>query len=463
MASKNCCDIYRVTVIAVCVIYVLKEIVFIRYYLSDYHNYIMSYYSNHEARTLYHPTFNLDKNFSTKSVSSLVFLKTHKTAGSTVSRILFRELCELNAVTKCFIPTPQHAGRIWDLENAKDRSFIMKNSPYEVWLHHLKLSRYFLTEPVPNAQAVISIVRRPAHRFVSAWNWYNHSATLRMSLNSFTIHQILSSSPGQCRFPPFLNSFLVNRIFGLKFRTGLDSTADELTAPSGLLSELKSWWEKYSQYKKRGQFTYSSTGSNRIELKMANTAQFRVSSDFEGLLKEIAEGRLFVIVSERMNESLVLLADYLNWDISRMLYHSHKVATRGSNGAVYETLDIHLMAELDKCQPYDNALYSVASRVLDSRIQLYNSRYQDKTAFSRKLAQFAILQRKVHRLCSRVSDKSKYRQISNSSVAEFAELYCSSLVADNREGLLRYHNQSKMSQQLKHMSINAVLQHVQVE
>lgn len=460
MTIRSCCDIYRVTVVVVCVVYILKEIVFILYYLSDYHKYIISYYSNYEARILYHPTFNLDQNISSNPVASLVFLKTHKTAGSTVSRLLFRELCELNAATKCFVPSPQHAGRIWDLENDNDRSFIMKNSPYDVWLHHLKISRYFLTEVVPNAQAVVSIVRRPAHRFISAWNWYNHSATLHMSLNSFTIHQILSSSPGQCRFPSFLNSFLVNHIFGLKFRTGLDSTREELTVSSGLLPELKAWWKQYSQYKKSGQLIYSSSGSNRIELKTTTTTQFRVS-DFEGLLKEIAEGRLFVIVSERINESLVLLADYLNWDISRMLYHSHKVATRGSS-AVYETLDVNLMAELDKCQPYDTALYLVASRVLDSRIQLYNNRYHDKTAFNRKLTQFVILQKKVHRLCSGVSDKSSYRRINNSSVAEFAKFYCSSLIADNREGLLRYHNQSRMSR-IKRVDTNAVLQHVHVD
>lgn len=457
MTRKNCYGIYRVMVIIVCVVYILKELVIILYYLSDYHKYITSYDINHEAQIMHH----LNKNSSLTPITSLVFLKTHKTAGSTVSRIFFRELCEFNTGTNCFIPPLQHAGRIWDLENANDRSYVMSNSPYDVWLHHFKVSKFFFSEVVPNSQAVISILRRPAHRFVSAWNWYNHSARLHTSLKSFIIHQVLSSSPGQCRFPPLLNSFVVNRMFRLKFRTCLDATSEELTSSSGLLSALTSWWNRLNQYKKKGRISFSAAGSSRpTELKITSSAQFRVSN-FEGLLKEIVKGRLFVIVSERLDESLVLLADYLKWDISRMLYHSHKIASRGESTA-YETLDSDLMAELDRCQPYDSVLYSVASRVLGSRIQLYNSRHQDPTAFNRTLARFKTGQRNIHKLCSSFRDKTDYYQHSNGSFFEFAELYCSSLVADNREGISRYHELNR-----SRMNTSDVLQkfmlHVQVE
>ena len=55
-----------------------------------------------------------------KEDEGVIFVKTHKTASSTMVNILWRNLCE-NGKKNCFLPPSNNPGRTWDTHNRKDK------------------------------------------------------------------------------------------------------------------------------------------------------------------------------------------------------------------------------------------------------------------------------------------------------------------------------------------------------
>ena len=371
------------------------------------------------------------------STSSIIFLKTHKTGGSTVSGILFRELCSSNSTLNCFIPPSQHAGRIWDLRNVEsDSNYILPKSPYDVWIHHVRYSKeLFQIMKTPRSdQVILSIVRRPSSRFMSAWSWYKHENQLHMSLNDFVNKHVVNikkdvvSSKANCRVnPSILSSFILNNWHGFKYRTGLDATAEELTlttAGVNSLNMLKSslQWRWFGWMKKHKQSSYNNTDINAN----ANADVSFPNTDYNRLLGDVASGRLFLLVADRMDESLVVLAQHMQWDVSRVLHFNHKVMSKQqkqkqlllllhdkavsshqsqssrssyNNISSYNNSDMDsflstdtdaavIMNVLDECQPFDFTLYLLANQILDEHIQHYSYSYSNSrlqyTSFHRR-------------------------------------------------------------------------------
>jgi hypothetical protein len=139
--------------------------------------------------------------FKNKINRSLIFLKTHKTGSSTLTGILWREFCQKQH-RNCFLPPHNHPGKTWDFSKLSDRHFIFttngtqgKRAPFDVWLNHVRRHELLFNKAVKsayldralwgcipeapvsvssqNAFKFVSIVRRPAFRFRSAWAWYD--------------------------------------------------------------------------------------------------------------------------------------------------------------------------------------------------------------------------------------------------------------------------------------------------
>ena len=340
------------------------------------------------------------------STSSIVFLKTHKTGGSTVSGILFRELCGGSQSFNCFIPPLQHAGRIWDLKNVKsDRNYILSKRPYDAWIHHVRYSHELfqaMKSPLKD-QVILSIVRRPSSRFVSAWHWYQHDKKLHMNLKSFVNQHVINmkkdvSSASFCRYnPSIISSFILNSWYGFKYRTGLDATTEELTltttGTNSFHMVISSWWQKrrYTTTQSNLAPSIQPPVNNKQKVKLNRSEDYSFNNDYERLLADVASGRLFLLVTNRMDESLIILAEYLRWDVSRMLHFNHKVMPKHhqklrhktahqhhshssyeSSYAIDSSLDQDMMNVLDECQPFDHTLYLLANHILDERIRTYS-------------------------------------------------------------------------------------------
>lgn len=238
-----------------------------------------------------------------KSNNGLVFVKTHKTSSSTLSRLIVINLCERKG-RKCFLPSFDNPGRTWDLRKERDYKYASKEAPYEVWANHVIAPQLVRKLMVPKS-FFISICRDPSLRFRSAYNWYQLDKQFGKSLSQFIEilnHTAVGSASHQYTF---------------KYRTGLDSVSEELMG----LEESRSG---------------SETGSS-----------------FSLLLKKILTSQYYILVSDRFDESLLILGQFLGLEVSDLIYKKQKVTP-------IEELIVLSEAQrevLVRHQPQDSALF----------------------------------------------------------------------------------------------------------
>ena len=191
---------------------------------------------------------------------------------------------------RCFLPPSSNAGRIWDIHDENDKRIIYEKGPHEVWLHHAYYYDQFL-DIILNPKLLLSIVRRPSLRFRSAWVWYEHQKTLHITLEKF-VHIIKTSSIYIDCYIPFLNTNAKCHKF--KYRTGLDATSEELVG-----------YPKTSMWFK---------------------------SKHDQLIKNIYERKIFILVADRLDESLLVLGKLVGLKMTSLLYASQKVlASKNGN------------------------------------------------------------------------------------------------------------------------------------
>jgi hypothetical protein len=285
-----------------------------------------------------------DGNKKDKQSRGFVFLKTHKTAGSTMSRILFRKLCR-DERQRCFLPTDEHPGHTWNFENAADIAYIKNmtgqeaaggagegvgSSTLDVWLHHAVYSPKVLNEIVPTADYIVSIVRKPSLRFQSAWQWYGLANTTQTTLSNF----ISRMSRLKAYIPDSLISAAANVLYSLHYRTGLDATTMELT---GIMNN---WY-----------------------------FGFCGKEHFLEMLRRLQNRKLFLLVADRFDESVVVLATLKGWPLHQLFYFPNKVSS-----GYAETLKTAEMAEqAEDIQPYDSLLFKTANFMLDRYLSAFPS------------------------------------------------------------------------------------------
>lgn len=211
---------------------------------------------------------------------------------------------------------------------------------------------------------MVSSVRRPAERFASAWYWYNLQVgehTLRSFADSF--HPTA---------PPAVPTVPVT----WRYRTGLDATSEELTG------------------------------------RAVQSKGFRAAHD--ALLADIAEQRIFLIVCDRFDASVLILRWLLQYtthaaDAADWMYIPQKVHAPPPS---QERLQEEHLSKLDAMQPNDLMLYQAANAMLDRLIACYGP------GFAEDLRQYQRTLQEVQMGC----------QMSNSSV-------CDALRMDNREAV----------------------------
>lgn len=448
-------------------------------------------------------------NGSTQSPVNVLFVKTHKTGSSTVTGLLWRHLCLSTAFAtphNCFLPSFDNPGRAFDIKNPDHWSFIQSNlgtqqtgPPFSVWLSHTRYDNQLLTlmrQPI----LFISIVRRPAYRFQSAWHWYQlqksvrgiqsqrHNLTLLEYVKELSPLSEHASTPGQYKEIWLKRRALVSArmrqdlpdIRG-NYRKGLESMSQELT------------------------------GLHPSDASFATA--------FARLLSDVRHFRKFLLVAERFEESVFLLHHLLreqnNRTIDTALNANTNTNTNTNNSILAETcipeafwylpqkvqhytkLPRTLYADLnrdndstapidfndpyqllDDLQPHDSQLYRASLLALDALIDLYNRMHvgasessessealEERCAepFSRDFSAWRDTLRQVQRQCDLKSTADRSRDSTDSldrgdscgnnghasrtSCLERPPLrvtlpsrICDDLRSDNRESIQHFHS-----------------------
>ncbi len=87
---------------------------------------LRDYHKNNVAYSMMATSIDVSKS---AKVERLIFLKTHKTGGSTLNRILWRSLCTYNGFN-CFLPPAESAGKIWNLDKVEGKSTYFLYFPF---------------------------------------------------------------------------------------------------------------------------------------------------------------------------------------------------------------------------------------------------------------------------------------------------------------------------------------------
>lgn len=279
--------------------------------------------------------------------AGIIFVKTHKTAGTTVTSLLQRLCCRQQC--NLFVPPKKHPGKTWRLDGDRGdydlvrhgKGLFNKHYPYDMWVNHVQFSKH-LYDIVPTAKhKIISIVRSPAERFQSAWFWYRHNDTHTRKSGSAKLHMTLEKFINKIDSDEkFLQS--VRRSF--VYRTGLDATTQEL-------------------------------------LDLPNFDNYHaVEEAFQALLDKVLDCKWFLLVTNRIDESLLVLARAMQWPMSDILYLS-----LNENKANSVRLSAAQLAVLYRKQPLDAVLFEAANYMLDKHIAAYGAKFYEDLATYRTM------------------------------------------------------------------------------
>ena len=296
-----------------------------------------------------------------KNCTDIIFVKTHKTAGSTVTSILHRYCAEYDHIN-CYVPNG--TGGSVTRPSQKESSLHMYN-PTRVQVHaqHTYYWPKFLHKLVSESAPIITIIRQPASRFLSTWDYRKFSWKGRDDV----VNIVRSLSSDRDKLPAnFLK--LVNH----------DSAHTELcpTQPDWAIS-------------------------NKTEPSCVQT------------LRDIISGKLaLVLITERLDESLVLLSRMMGWSLHSVVYSSMKVSGHKTE---HNQPDTDIMSKIENWLEEDRLLYQISNILLDRRIES-----QDATFWS-DLIEFQRLKEVAQRDCF----------ASHHEKVEFNEVACKALRQDN--------------------------------
>lgn len=366
----------------------------------------------------------------------IVFYKTHKTGSSTISSILWREFCLLDH-RNCFLPPKRNPGRMWDFQRSDHRKYASSTLgtnnqpyPYDLWLNHLKYHPY-IDVLVPRPRITLTIVRRPSKRFQSAWHWYQlYENSYNISLHQLI--QYLSSSSQASSSPHFTQPNQPNQHINIKqliqtwnFRSGFNSISQELT---GFPSNHPSF-----------------------------------SSEYSFLLKQILSFEVYVLITDRFSESLLILWTLFAWNHSNnspfnnilpnhfIHTSSQYLNTTKQNIEINQTftkitylplktqiyphdLTEQELFQLDISQEYDYLLYQLANQALN---RLIDCLYPQISIFNELLQQYSQELENIRQLCQSQSSSSSSTSLMYS---------CELLAMDNQDFVHLFWKQHKHNQ-----------------
>uniref|UniRef100_A0A7S1T663 Sulfotransferase domain-containing protein n=1 Tax=Compsopogon caeruleus TaxID=31354 RepID=A0A7S1T663_9RHOD len=273
-------------------------------------------------------TFNNSAYRRWKPSRGIIFLKTHKTGSSTLTSIFHRLAVTHNL--SCAVPLLSGKGKTHDLRNQTIQDEVrysmlsQKNTPmpFDMWVNHVSYSP-FIHDVVPSAHGfAFASIRDPATRVPSSCDFFKCCPHDR---SNWTLYSQFVQSNDGARF--------------LKEGTEvcrLDDTSIDIT------------------------------GVNR------SSPGFVAS--FEETLSKVRDGRLLLLVTDRMLESVLVLMHEYDLHPLDASFHSLKVRTDSSVEDGEENLPDEVRNAYEKTRQahrYDWELYKLANRTLDERLRRF--------------------------------------------------------------------------------------------
>ncbi|XP_048850641.1 galactose-3-O-sulfotransferase 3-like isoform X2 [Brienomyrus brachyistius] len=234
---------------------------------------------------------------------SIAFLKTHKTASSTMQNILFR-FAEHHNLTVALPQSPcSHQFRY--PSSFSSRFVHPYTLPARIITNHMRFNHSEVQRIMPNDTIYITILREPASMFESLFSYYNQYC------------------------PSFKR------------------------VPDGSLETfLKDPWRYYNPAE-----TYSMFAHNLLTYDLGGDNNHRTSDKayMKGFIAKIESIFSLVMISEYFDESLVLLRHLLSWELEDVLYIKQNMRTPSSRRSLQEGLParIRVWNALD-AQLYDH-------------------------------------------------------------------------------------------------------------
>ncbi|KAM6949101.1 galactose-3-O-sulfotransferase 3 [Aplochiton taeniatus] len=210
--------------------------------------------------------------------TNVAFLKTHKTASSTMQNLLFR-FAERNNLTVA-LPV-QNCGHMFCYPSAFSGRFVHPHTlPANMVASHMRFGRAELRRLMPNDTLYVTIVREPASMFESLFSYFNQ----------------------------YCQSF--KRV------------------PNGSLEAfLDEPWRYYRPEEKDSMYARNTLTFDLGGDKDRASGDAAYARDF---VAEVERVFALVMIAEHFDESLVLLRHLLSWDLDDVLYLKLNMRTPGS-------------------------------------------------------------------------------------------------------------------------------------
>ena len=262
--------------------------------------------------------------------NNLMFIKTHKTGSSTLGGLFY-----LYGIKKKFnfVLFP-YTNKLDDIEVKDiDRLLPPRNGErYNIQVQHSLFNPHFAHIVLPkNSTFYLTAVRSPIGHFSSMFVFFGHEDTLRMKYKNIDTHP----------FDELANIFLKNTCDGID----LDDTKPVEGGCLFLNSDATDLgWSR---------FTESMDGT---------TVQQRIDAFIDMLDTELD----LVMITDRMDESLVVLKEYMGWEVNDILYLTKKI-TEKKRSRILSTRTEN--AILDR-MVIDRQIFNHFSAKLDKQIEL---------------------------------------------------------------------------------------------
>ncbi|XP_016280862.2 galactose-3-O-sulfotransferase 3 [Monodelphis domestica] len=211
--------------------------------------------------------------------TAVAFVKTHKTAGTTVQNILFR-FAERHNVTLA-LPRPSCEHQFCYPRNFSARFVHPATRPPRMLAGHLRFNRAELRRLLPNDTVYVTILREPAAMFESLFSYYNRYC------------------------PAFV-------------RVPNGSLETFLRAPRAYYRPD----ERFAMYA-HNTLAYDLGGDNERNARQE-------PAYLAGLIRDVEATFSLVMIAEYFDESLVLLRRLLAWDLDDVLYAELNVRSAAS-------------------------------------------------------------------------------------------------------------------------------------
>ncbi|XP_072474889.1 galactose-3-O-sulfotransferase 2 [Notamacropus eugenii] len=209
-------------------------------------------------------------------VTNVMFLKTHKTASSTVMNILYRFTEKRNLTVA--LPAGQlfHLGYPWLFLTKYVEGFKTLNGTFNIMCNHLRFNPTEVQKVMPNNTFYFSILRNPIFQLESSFVYYKGYAPAFQKTKT-------------------LSEFLVS--------------------PLRYYNESLSIRNAYAKNNMWFDFGYDNNKSGKDYVR--------------GVIKEIQQQFQLILISEYFDESMVLLKNTLHWDLDDVVYF--KLNSRSEN------------------------------------------------------------------------------------------------------------------------------------